>query len=324
MTHRLIGLDVGNGSTKIVTSDAGQQRIPSYYIPAPSGSERPQTGFFEYVSGDRAALAGKAWMVGERALEKRPDRANALSGEKTGKIDNALQMLLGALSYVAPESQTIELVCSIHQIALKDAVAQALQGTHRVKFNASDEISEVTINVLRVWPEGRGAAFLLNLASGTSIVYDLGNGTTIATVYGDGGCVVDRFPADSGFESLVNAIATDGDVIRRAGDTVNPRNIRAAIEQNETAYGVYDTVDFSAAFDRELKAWANESVKTVLRATKPFRANAKRLVAIGGGVMLPTVADALRKQGIEPAADPVFANALGLLKLAQKTTTETK
>ncbi|MBW4444350.1 MAG: hypothetical protein KME10_24645 [Plectolyngbya sp. WJT66-NPBG17] len=67
-----LGLDIGNGSTKFVTSDR-EVLIPSYVLPISHiGSTDPELGFIEYLGGDRDDLIGAKWFAGKPAAQVSP------------------------------------------------------------------------------------------------------------------------------------------------------------------------------------------------------------------------------------------------------------
>lgn len=313
----IISADCGNGRYKAVINGARPFDMPSYILSAPSNLERPSAGYVRYIRGDRADLTGHAWLSGDTAYEQAPSNYDAVNRDALGKLDKALQMLLGMLSYTTPRSQDISLVCSIHLMELAEEVQARLEGSHTVLFNQDDTEHTLTIEVLKVCPEGFGAVVEHGLTDGKNIVTDLGNGTLITTVYGARGRIVDRDVQPGGFEDLVSRIARDSELVVQLGEQGNPDRIRRAFEDNTYTYGNMG-VSLVPLVRRHITPWAQATIAKSLTFARTHQADANNAIAIGGGVTLKAVKDLFNLHHITPSNDPVFCNAKGLYKLAQR------
>ena len=291
--------------------------MPSYILAAPSSLDRPAAGYVEYVRGDRSDLIGCAWLAGEAAYEQSPSGYDAVNRDTLGKLNKALQMLLGLLSYHAPHSLDVELVCSIHLIELADEVSARLNGSHTVRYNDSDTEHTINVKVLKVCPEGFGAVLEHNLTQGKSVVVDLGNGTTITTIYGKRGRIIERDVKDGGFEDLISRIARDSDLVLELGTQGNPDRIRRGIEDGSYQYA-RTGVSLLPYVKKHLAPWFEAAINGALSFAREHKADAEQAIAIGGGATLKPVKSCFEKHGLGVAPDPVFCSAKGLYKLTQR------
>jgi len=317
MKNTILSLDIGNGNTKAVINGAMPVSMPSYILPINGAIDAPDSGFVTYVRGDRHDLAGHSWLTGLSAYEQAPTGYDAVNRDALGKLDKALQMLLGLLSYQQPTGADIRLVCSIHLMELAPEVTARLNGRHVVRFNRSPVEHTVNIQVLKVCPEGFGAVMQHGLTTGKNLVTDIGNGTVITTVYGSRGRIVDRDVQTGGFEDLVSRITRDSDLVKAIGEQGNSDRVRRAFENGSYSYG-NTGYDLKPLVRKHLPSWAEASIAKSLSFARTHKADADKAIAIGGGLMLAPVKELFSKNGVTPAIDPVFCNAKGLYKLAQQ------
>jgi hypothetical protein len=313
----LLAIDIGNGNTKAVLNGGQPFSMPSYVLPVHGPIDKPDEGYVEYVRGDRPDLAGQSWLAGLAAYEQDPTGYDSVNSDDLGKLDKALQMLLGVLSYQLPRAADIQLVCSIHLIQLAPEVTKRLHGRHVVRYNAYAQEVTVNVAVLKVAPEGFGAVLEHGLTAGKNIVLDLGNGTLITTVYGNKARVVDRDVQPGGFEDLVSRLCADSELVAQLGQQGNPDRIRRAFESGSYRYA-NTGIDLRPIITRHMQPWAIAKIAKGLAFARKHQADATKAIAIGGGLMLAPVANIFLAKGITPAQDPVFCNARGLYRLAQK------
>lgn len=99
-----LGLDIGNGSTKLVTGTR-EILIPSYILPISSlGSTDPDLGLIEYLGGDRDDLIGMKWFAGKSAAQVSPLGFQRVVDDAKGKIRYSLQVLAGGLETIPYQS----------------------------------------------------------------------------------------------------------------------------------------------------------------------------------------------------------------------------
>ncbi|MBD2019098.1 hypothetical protein H6F43_02720 [Leptolyngbya sp. FACHB-36] len=229
--------------------------------------------------------------------------------------------MLGALSYLPHrEVWNLALVASIHDAqALGASLVASLQGTHQVQFNDHKRTSLVSVTVLSVVEEGVGAIAEcrhdLN-TDGTNLLLDLGNGTTSLSVFGPRGKLEQRSVEPYGVEELIDAIARNLNTRRKWSKEGDRHLIRSGIETRSFTYG-NTKWNFRSIYDAELKPWATKALAPVLRRSEQWMASSDAAIAIGGGSQLPAIRELLTRKGIAPLAGGVFANALGLLKIAR-------
>jgi hypothetical protein len=317
MKNTLMSLDIGNGNTKAVINGAMPYAMPSYILPIHNDIDAPDAGYVTYVRGDRPDLTGASWLAGSAAYEQSPTGYDAVNRDALGKLDKALQMLLGVLSYQQPTGADIQLVCSIHLMELAPDVTTRLQGRHVVRFNRSAVEHTINVKVLKVAPEGFGAVYEHRLTEGTNVVADLGNGTVITTVYGSKGRIVARDVQTGGFEDLVSRVARDSELVLAIGEQGNADRVRRAFEDGSYTYG-NTGYDLRPLVRKHLQPWAQASIAKSLSFARTHKADANKAIAIGGGLMLAPVQALFEKYGVTPAKDPVFCSAKGLYRLAQQ------
>lgn len=321
------GVDCGNGGLKLASKDR-EIYIPSYVLELhKSPADIPNQGYVRYITGDRFALAGKEWIGGLSAVEHSPLGAKRVTDSADGKIQFALPLLLSALTQLPHHKEiALTLAVSIHDAeTLGTELQSVLEGTHILQLGENSASTIVRIRVLKVLPEG-SAALVENRASiainGTTIILDCGNGTTIGSVYGAGGKRIDGKALPVGVENLIDRICRNAEMRRFLTGREGDRHlIRKGIENRSFAYGTTN-FNFEAIYRTEIRAWISETLAPVTAFLNQWSAGADARLAIGGGCKLPLLDQALTQKGYSIALDPVWSNARGLQKIAQKLSAE--
>jgi Actin like proteins N terminal domain len=319
------GFDCGNGSVKLAL-ESSETRIPSYVRPVygdlDSSSEYYRDGLVEYLSGDRTDLIGSKWFAGEHAYLTAPGMQANVVDDKQGKLVYGLQLLLGAIAELPHRPYwQLALAGSIQDAeSLRGELAQKLKGTHTVKLNGK-HTSVVGVAVLGITEEGIGAisqghTFGLVAASSQTIVLDVGHGTIIASLFAPKGKLIARDVQWNGAEKLIDAIARNIATRKQLMAEGDRTVIRKGIENANFNYGSTGW-NFNEIYKTELMGWAKAVIAPALKAMEPWRATSDAAIAIGGGVNLPGIAQLLTAKGITAYPDPSWANARGLLRLAQ-------
>ena len=310
-----MGLDIGNGSLKLVSSQ-GETRLDSYvYYMAERASMAVNSGYVEYHAGDRLDLVGKQWIGGLNAYYHGLRAIYRVTDSNEGKADLGLQLLLSALSMLSYRSEwDLLLVCSIHDgKALGNGLKKALEGKHHVLIQGKR--SAVNITVAAVLEEGTGAVihYQKHCDTTNALLYDLGNGTLIVSGFAGLKMTDRRYSQNGGVESLIEAVATNELVRCRLLKEGDRHLIRAGIENRSFTYGTqYPDWTFKDAYKVELPIWVDRVLKPMVRPTEERAASATALIAIGGGACLPGIEALLAKRNIKVLTEPLWANAHGL------------
>jgi hypothetical protein len=317
------GLDVGNGSVKLAL-DIREIRCPSYILPIhgeiydpPSSDEG---GLVFYVEGDRKDLIGTRFLAGYPAYQANPEAYFRVVDDPQGKVTYGLHGLLGAIATMPYQPEmTFNLVASVHlQKAFGEQLQQALQGTHKVEFNACGKKTLVKVNILKTLEEGSGAIAHCRAEidpDKQTLLFDLGNGTCIISVFGSKGRLVDRVVRPGGVENLIEAIAKNLDMVRHLSQEGDRQIIRAGIEDGTFRYGETGWA-FESIYRAELVPWVASTIKSAVKAGAKWRPTCSHHIAIGGGSQLPLVGELLTQQGIKPIKEGEWANARGLRRIA--------
>ena len=314
-----MGIDVGNGILKIVSA-AGEFRMDSYICYLRNRlSMAVNSGYVEYLEGDRKDLVNQQWIGGINAYYHSPRGLARVTDSKTGKVELGLQLLLSGLAIMPYRPElNLAIVASIHDgKTLAAGVRQALNGSHIVRIQ--NKHCQVTIEVIGILEEGTGAVIHYQHQANfnNAILYDLGNGTLIVSSFNGLNMTHRSYSQNGGVESLIDAIAANDQVrsqLLREGDR---HLIRAGIEDSSFGYGTqYPGWTFTAAYKEELSRWLHTVLAPMVRPTEDRRASATALLAIGGGACLPGLADLLKVKNIQVLPDPQWANARGLYAYA--------
>jgi hypothetical protein len=314
------GLDVGNGAVKLVAGSA-ETRIPSYFRLLHSELyDTSIDGLVEYLDGSRTDLIGKRWLGGQSAYEKDPLSVLRVTDDRIGKVQYALQLLLSALSGLPYQPDwKLAIAASIHDNQVfAQALNDALSGIHSVRFTQG--ISRVQVRVLKTLEEGQAALVQhrnqLSLDQ-QNVLLDVWNGTLIASLFGSKGVLLERRVFSGGVENLIAAIAKNL-VLRKflQGSQGDPHLIRKALESGSFEYG-NTTFCFECVYRSEVKPWASAVLAPATRFIAPWQSGASGCLAIGGGLMLLGIPQALAAKGFITATEPAWSNARGLRKLAE-------
>ncbi len=323
-----IGIDSGNGFLKAFTDKGHSIKIPSYIYEPKAETEKNIVAregcSVVYVSGSRASeLSGKNWLIGSPAYSASPQGKTEVVQLDTGKVDYALQLLLGAIGCMGIDEENLEVnICiSIHHAkSFEVDLTQALQGCHTVELG--EKFYTITISNVRVVNEGKGTlAALLTAGRVTNdhkvLLLDLGYGTTISTVY-QYKKQLDRNVMTFGVRDLYQAIAKHPDMMKvRNGREGDLTVIRAGIEDRSFNYGKYRPFSFFDFYRSCLKVWANDNLRSTLDNLKAQIDSADVMFAVGGGACLPRIDDVLKKVGFQVLNNAHTLNAEGLLALAK-------
>ncbi|MBD1847271.1 ParM/StbA family protein [Cyanobacteria bacterium FACHB-63] len=322
-----IGLDCGNGGLKLA-SNVREIYIPSYVLELhKTPGDIPNSGYVKYLTGDLFSLTGKEWIGGTSAVEFSPLGAKRVTDSADGKIQYALPLLLSALTTL-PHCKEIDLslVASIHDSETLGAELQsALEGTHIVTLGSHPASTIVRVKVLRVLPEG-SAALVENRSNiainGVTLTLDVGNGTVIGSAYAAGGKRIDSKMLPMGVENLIDRIARNVEMRRFLTGREGDRHlIRRGIENRSFVYGSTN-FSFETIYRTEIRSWISEVLAPITSFLNQWSAGADARLAIGGGCKLPLLDQALTQKGYSIASDPVWSNARGLCKIAQKLSSE--
>jgi hypothetical protein len=321
-----IGFDGGHGGIKAIVN-GNRYFVPAYFKRLTfRPHELPPTGFVEYQEGTSNPKT-KCWYVGNAALEQDPEGVLRIGDNPKGKVEYALEALLGILSHLPYQvNYSLAIAASIHDAkSLGDELLTALSFECIAKFNNYPTATKIKSQVSIVREEGHPALLThkheVDL-NAQNITLDIGNGTIIASLFGTKGRLVDRKPfARAGVQRLIADIAVSDEFTRYlGGEIANEQYIRAALENpdydQKFQYGTTG-FNFKHIYDAKLRTWVESSLAPAVKFLKPWRANASCALVIGGGALLPGVREALETAGFVVSSDPVWANAQGLYELTQ-------
>ncbi|NJM56328.1 MAG: hypothetical protein HC857_01115 [Synechococcales cyanobacterium RU_4_20] len=313
-----IGVDVGNGAVKLYSAN-GQNLIQSYVLYLGERATHCNQGYVEYVSGARNDLAGKQWIGGLNAYYQSPTHIYRVTDDKDGKVDLCLQLLLSAVSHWSYRPQFNLLVTvSVHDGKIfGKAMRAALEGHHRIRVQGKDCI--VNISVASVVEEGVGVAVALQQKHDFSnaLLLDIGNGTTIISAFNGLQMSHRDYEPNAGVERLYGAIAAS-DYVRGALKKPGDRHlIRTGVEDGSFTYGTQlKGWNFREAYKQCLPSWFEQGLKPFVRASEERFSSATAIIAVGGGSMLPGIAEMLAQKGITVPDGARWLNAQGLFQLA--------
>ncbi|TFI52652.1 ParM/StbA family protein, partial [Mastigocladus laminosus UU774] len=287
------------GSIKLLVDGFDVIRIPSYI----SREE------MEDVPG-RVVFNGTAYTVGESAFRTgiHFDR-NADNNEN--KVNNALVTLLGALAHLPHrKAWHLKLVVSLHDVGLASDLQEVLNGEYQPIL--AGKPSDITVEVLKVVPEGMGALFSKDLPEKLTVL-DFGNGTTLYSRYNRGKREV-HTPYPTGVEVLIDDISKKMKSIN-GGKIGDVSKIRFCLEMGHTKYS--RDIDIKDVYSACLKNWYEKYLKKPVNLALDAKHTGDEIWAIGGGCLLPGFKKLLEKNGFKILDNPVEANAFGLLEMAR-------
>ena len=319
-----IGLDVGNGAVKM-TSSMSQILMESYVHYLSERATHANLGYVEYLSGDCPDLAGKQWIGGLNAYFQSPSGVYRVTDSNNGKAELCLQLLLSALTSLPYRKEwTLNLCASVHDgKVFGKAIRAALEGVHNVRLLGKDSI--ITVTLSKVLEEGSGVAYVLRneFDFTNALLFDLGNGTSIVSAFNGLQMTYRDYAPDAGVEKLIDAIATSDSVrqhLKRPGDR---HLIRVGIEKSDFSYGTQNPDwNFKQAYIESLPKWFEQGLKPFVKAASTRVPAATSIIAVGGGSLLPGMAQLLAKKGIAVPTDARWLNARGLYQIALRLSSE--
>lgn len=318
-----IGLDIGYSATKIV---AGERRATF-----PSVVGTPERGRFS-LNGHRDELVlvepthvliGEGAVVQSRFAARREDR-----GWIEG--DEYYHLFLAALSETTRATNADLTVVTGLPVAFYQADRERLQerlaAVHQVQREKRSR-QRFSVSQCRVIPQPFGALLAealdergqvadVNLATGTIGVIDVGGKTTnLLSVHRLAEVGRETASVSAGAWDAVRAVRTylDG-----AAPNLDLRDHRVVDAIRARAVGYYgDTIDLSGVVDEVIEHLAEQIIAQAGQLWNGAAHLSAILVAGGGAHLLgPRLQGHFRHA--RTVADPVFANALGYWKLAQR------
>lgn len=325
------GVDFGAGSFKAVIGGTAIRTTSTVVevTDLEDDLQSTQGGYFYYQDGSREDLISKQFLTGSLAVWKAPTSHLKISDDPALKAEYSLHLLLGGLAILPYRSDwNLHLVASIHNPKLfKDSVFGKINGSHQVVFGSKSNLSSIVkINLSLVIPEGTGSyAYCVARSeplidkSFQAIAIDFGTSTVICSVFAPGGAIVHRQVLEiGGCIDLLSAIAADPELQQflgtgKAGST---EVIRAGIESGSFQYGTR-AYNFKSLYAKHLTPWLRDRLRLAFKEVAEWRDSAQSFICWGGGVQMPGVAKMLESQGLTPVPDAMWANAIGLERMAQ-------
>lgn len=298
---------------------------PSYLLPLEVERlpDTPKHGVFSYVDGDAPEMIGKSFAVGSvaHALDADACRRNADAAEN--KIDNALIMLLGLLSYQQglPDEIRVSLLTCLQRVTaeLRSQVTAVYKGRHTISFGG--RLLAVEVIPLGVADEGLGVLATTPQASASrdTIVLSIGGGTVNVSQF-KGGTLITQKPFAGGVMRLYEALALAPSLVAKLKAQGDAHIIRAGVERRDYLYGKNSNLSrfsFEDDYLTELPKWFESTLKRPLQYAQPLLTAADEGLVFGGGAMLPGIKTLLKKCGYSVVGDPVNANVIGLYEVAK-------
>ncbi|PHJ60247.1 hypothetical protein VF14_11580 [Nostoc linckia z18] len=260
------------------------------------------------------------------------------------KSQKALLSLEGILADLAianiPDNSRLWLALSSHNPdKWGDEINRRVGGVHSFehKHPITREIVKKTVEIIvtGVYPEGFGSiahclfgeSSLSLDPSETAIALDIGSSTLIATVFNGNGAVIDRHLIEGGCGELHQAIAEAMDKRSDRASLLSkdvkhsPSLVNKGIVEKTFTYGgnALTGKKFEDEYARCLDEWWSSKIEKFANfaSSGNYLDQAKYLVAWGGGVGLPVVADNLASLGFIIPNNPQFINATGLKLLSE-------
>lgn len=305
--HFACGIDNGFGNYKIKIENFPLKIIPSYLT-------------YEQMKDDvvgQVKINGEEFTVGESAFRANQYSLSRNSDDASSKINDALKMLLGALAHIQAESPRKEwhlhLAASIHDSEnFKDALINSLSGEHECILSGHE--TKVTVNVVKVLPEGMGALVNESLPKKLTVL-DFGTGTTLLSRYTKGKCELHE-PEPCGVEKLIELLRTEMKAIN-SGLPGDKHLIREALKSS-LMYKTDKVISLEPIYDKCLHTWFNTYLKSIIKTAKAAQSQEDVVWCIGGGCLLPKLNPFLKELGFKIHKNPLEANVLGLFKLAEQ------
>lgn len=298
--HFACGTDIGFGYSKIYIEHYGLLRIPSYISEVCLDDV---DGKVEYQ--DKTYTIGETAYLSDKHYHQNVENANS-------KIEYALIMLLGALSHLEHRKEWhLHIVTSIHDADnLQATLIEKLNGTHVCKLKGKE--STVTIDVLKVMPEGMAALYGQTIPKRLSLI-DFGTGTTLFSRYLNGKRVYHE-ALSCGCHELIELIVKKFKASTQKLE-VSKHLIREGLESGKLNYGRSES--FKAVYKEAMTEWYEKYLRNVTKKAKETYEEGDTVWCIGGGCLLPGFTQILQKAGFVVHDSPVDANVTGLFKIAQ-------
>lgn len=308
----IMGFDPGFGNVKAVIN--GRPLVaPSFLSYKQLSDVDGLEGAFTYLDGPAKDLIGTSCIFGSKAPVLDPENFKAIYQDKRNKRSLGLEMLIGTLALRKPSRYIdLRLVFSTHLQQNIEPLTSRFNGIHELLIQG--QRVGLRVKVIKGYLEGVGAVLSQGLHRDTALLLDIGTGTTTGTVFSAGGRIVARKPLTGGGAALLEAIANSEELVTALEEPGEADIIKAALERNSFDYA--PGVSFREAYDRVAPTWVSSRIDNAMSFFKEYSKRADSYVAIGGGVLLPGVSEALAKRGFTVAQDPAFANAQGLATIA--------
>ncbi|MFG6098060.1 hypothetical protein SPB21_22545 [Leptothoe sp. ISB3NOV94-8A] len=298
---------------------------PSYFISEglPALPDEPEQGVFSYVSGDANELVGRTFAVGSIAHSIDSGKCQKNADALENKINSALIMLLGLLTYQKglPRSVKLNLLPCLQKVTprLREQMAEVLQGKHLIKYGRRS--LHLDVNVLGCADEGIGViAVTPNCDPAQNIVVVSVGGGTINVSQFFRGKLLTQTPFPSGVMELYNDLALSNGVTGRLKASGDPHIIREGVERGDLFYGgpvAANRFSFGEDYLRCLPRWFKASFARPMQHANEMMLKAERGLVFGGGAMLPGISKLLETFNFEVVGDPVNANVHGLYEIAK-------
>lgn len=339
-----LAADLGAGNIKLWTSKASAKGCGySAIVPSLISYVNPQ----KFIQGDKDVLPSslfqmgdKAWFCGDDVTDRNltPDDP---AQDANLKVDNALPLLLSALvlkGYLKPGETTIGCVVSHHDpVSVGAKIRESLQGTHTVIKDGETYTVSIHLPERGVLQEGCRVAGDTDHKYG---VLDLGYLTSLFTLRSATGDVIISHPCKTGVGQLIQMITTDAGFRSALGGLEPEKNLISAgilelsrrletakaleaagdleaakkIDRNLYYRASGKAIKFTDAYKGSIAAWVNTARKNATEAIAQFKGTDFKVIAIGGGCLLPGIEKILLKSGIEiySQSSPIMANVHSL------------
>lgn len=329
---RSAGVDVGYGFTKAV---AGAERavFPSVTLPAPDdGSLQEVLGgktLPHRVTIMRSATGRmESWLVGDAALRSGGHRSWGEDGREG--YDVLTLAALGVLGASGPLAVAVGLPISVYRRKdYRSSLRRSLEGVAAWVSVDGREATLVDIESASVYPQGMGALVHLSatdegvtLRGKTLGVVDVGYKTTdylLVSPGDDGSPVVDSARSGSLNLGMSQAVdATRQHLVSALGAVnVPPEDVVArALRGDGSVTYRGRAIPVREAYDGACRRLAEDVASSLERLWgEQFDFLDATLLAGGGGA---DVAPYMAAKGLRLMREPVFANALGFLALADR------